>query len=435
MRRSARNLEHHSRTMAKYHPDFATTPAEAEKRWRDHRVHDPFPEIPQALLSSEHIKAYVRQTAMIYPFDEKDPNRLKSASYEIKPGKQFILWDEHGKKKSVKIEDQSVITLPANSISFIQTEVQFQLPHYIAVRFNLRITHVHRGILLGTGPLIDPGFNGDLLIPLHNLTSEEYVIRADEGLIWVEFTKTSASVGTDLAGTPTDKFVPTDPKKNNKPPEYFFDLANKNRPIRSSLPLVVADAKKLATDAQKSASRAERTNRLFVGGGLLAIAGTVVGIFSYFAAVNANVIAANTLAKDVNNAATQAANTANAAAEDIKTLKAEIAKKSSTAERRGDDAKDLGARLNTATQDIAVLRAQVAALSQDVANRPADVINPPPKQVIAAPSVHAKRPGRGGRKSRAPRRSSAVSDRMRSERLAEVSPAGRISSAGSIGGA
>ena len=58
-----------------------------------------------------------------------------------------------------------------------------RLPNYIAVQFNLRITHVHRGLLLGTGPLVDPGFHGKILIPLHNLTSEKYIIRADEGLI------------------------------------------------------------------------------------------------------------------------------------------------------------------------------------------------------------------------------------------------------------
>jgi hypothetical protein len=38
---------------------------------------------------------------------------------------------------------------------------------------------------------VDPGFCGRLLIPLHNLTSSEYVIPAGEGLIWVEFTKVS----------------------------------------------------------------------------------------------------------------------------------------------------------------------------------------------------------------------------------------------------
>ncbi len=47
------------------------------------------------------------------------------------------------------------------------------------------------GSLLGTGPLIDPGFVGKLVIPLHNLTDKDWCFRGGEGLIWIEFTKLS----------------------------------------------------------------------------------------------------------------------------------------------------------------------------------------------------------------------------------------------------
>jgi prefoldin subunit 5 len=46
-------------------------------------------------------------------------------------------------------------------------------------------------LLLGTGPIVDPGFNGKLFIPLHNLTSNRYVIKKNAQLISVEFTKLS----------------------------------------------------------------------------------------------------------------------------------------------------------------------------------------------------------------------------------------------------
>lgn len=82
---------------------------------------------------------------MICPFTD-DPGRLKSASYEVNPGGKFIFWDEKDSKKIViDITKDGTFTLPPNSISFVQIESQFRLPQYIAVRFNLRITHVHRG--------------------------------------------------------------------------------------------------------------------------------------------------------------------------------------------------------------------------------------------------------------------------------------------------
>ena len=63
--------------------DYATCLKEANRRSERYRNADPFPHIPRALLSSEHIKAYVRETGMIYPFDPGHQS-LKSASYEVR---------------------------------------------------------------------------------------------------------------------------------------------------------------------------------------------------------------------------------------------------------------------------------------------------------------------------------------------------------------
>lgn len=41
---------------------------EADRRAQIGRDTDPFPSIPAALLSHEHIEAYVKQTAMVHPF-------------------------------------------------------------------------------------------------------------------------------------------------------------------------------------------------------------------------------------------------------------------------------------------------------------------------------------------------------------------------------
>lgn len=48
-----------------------------------------------------------------------------------------------------------------------------------------------RGCLLGTGPIVDPGFEGRIMIPVHNLTANIDELKAGDGLIRVEFTKLS----------------------------------------------------------------------------------------------------------------------------------------------------------------------------------------------------------------------------------------------------
>lgn len=298
-------------------------PGEAERRAKRWKSLDPYPDVHEALLSSEHIKAYVKQTAMIHPFYD-DRERMKPASYEMRPGGSFIRWDAEDKHVQ-QIKPGVSLVLPANSITFVQTESMIRLPDFIAMRFNLRIKHVHRGLLLGTGPLVDPGFQGHLLIPLHNLTSAPYTITSDEGLIWIEFTKTShASVcRSDLHEQPNEAFGPIPEGKTNKPVEYYFEKASGNRPIKSSIPDVITEVRKKASDAQKDAKDARRANQIFAGIGFIAVLGVFVGLLSFLNGVDAN-------QRVSDRAASEAKFDAKRSLDEVAQLKAEVQARRST---------------------------------------------------------------------------------------------------------
>ncbi len=296
----------------------------ADDRARNARDRDPYLNIiPPALLSSEHIQNYVMQTAMLHPF-HPDSGRLKPASYEVRPGKLMIYWDENGRKVTDQIVPHQTYILRANSITFLQIESRLYLPNYIAARFNLRITHVHRGLLLGTGPLIDPGFCGDLLIPVHNLTSDDYKISSDDGLIWIEFTKTSRDYATVPKGDPLFKGL--EAYKTDRPAEYYFEKANKNNPIQSSIPKAITESRFLSLRSERFARKAERTNKIFAGLGILAIAGTVIGLLTFFETIKGNVNSAVSLAATVNTNAINAAFDAKSASETTKDMRTQIDK-------------------------------------------------------------------------------------------------------------
>lgn len=241
--------------------DFAQTHEEATARAERWKEHDPYPEIPPALLSSAEIVDYVAATGMVHPFRPQlgEDIKLKPASYEIDLIGEYAYWDENGDKVTGRIKRGDPFILRRNSITFVSVEPVFRLPYYIAARFNLRIKHVYRGILLGTGPLVDPGFQGPLFIPFHNLTSEDYVLVGGEGLIWIEFTK--------LAWPPADsklphtkiaaprrcgEFVPFESRKISKDLNYYLDHANRGKPIRSSIPIEIKDASTAARRAEEA---------------------------------------------------------------------------------------------------------------------------------------------------------------------------------------
>ena len=101
---------------------------------------DPLPDIPSALLSGEHIEEYVLTTGAISPFIVGgERNRLKRASYEARIGEKAYKYDE--RSRLVEICTNPLI-VEANSIVFVECDLQFRLPTFIALRFNLQIRHV-----------------------------------------------------------------------------------------------------------------------------------------------------------------------------------------------------------------------------------------------------------------------------------------------------
>lgn len=180
--------------------NYALSDASAAKRYEKWKAKDPYPNVQPALLNSADIKAYVKKTGMLYPFYEED---LQGASYKVKIAGKILYW-QYDDKSLHKGPPKKIVTelncgtdsfdLGPNSIAFVALEPCFRIPEYLALRFNLKIQHIYKGLLLGTGPLVDPGFNGKLFIPLHNLTSNTYRFKYGDTLITMEFTKLSGNV-------------------------------------------------------------------------------------------------------------------------------------------------------------------------------------------------------------------------------------------------
>jgi len=237
--------------------DFAQSIEVTKERAKLYRFNDPFSEIIKpALLNKTDIAKYVAKTGMIYPFD---PNKLKPASYEVKMGNEVLYWDEKGQEKHLtELKPKNTIKIRQNSITYVGVETKFFLPLYIALRFNLIITHVHRGLLLGTGPLIDPGFNGVLMIPIHNLTTNDYTIRSGDDLIAVEFTKLSPDsyLTEDKDSAEREQY-----DKNVKKPGFTFQKYIKNAII--PLTSVESSLEQTVGKAKRDVEKAKNTVRNF----------------------------------------------------------------------------------------------------------------------------------------------------------------------------
>jgi len=191
-----------------------------EDRYRDLAEFDPYPEIPSSLLNSGHLASYAIVTGMMDPFEILAIE--KPATYLVPIEGPVRYLDENGKFCSFLLSDKTVagendirseFVLKPNSICYVTLRPVFRMPAYLAGRFNLLIKDVYRGLLVGTGPLVDPGFVGRLSIPVHNFTSNAYTLRAGDGFVYFEFTKLSWSNPINAA---VPSWVPA--PVNNQPP-------------------------------------------------------------------------------------------------------------------------------------------------------------------------------------------------------------------------
>lgn len=266
---------------------------------------DPFTDVSPSLLSASDIERYVRKTGLISPFviGGGKRSRLKKASYEGRIGNSaYVFVGNEGDFVNI-LQPEKPLRIKANSIVFVECDLEFRLPRNIAVRFNLQIVHVHRGLLLGTGPLVDPGYWGKLCIPLHNLTNKDYDIPLDEGLIWVEFTKTTADNdrGRDPLGEESES-EHWDVRKFLLKASKQFNPSQLPIGIRSSIPesaenaelsakAAATKAELASADATKAKTAADISRNWNTAGALVTIV-AVIGLWAtYYLGTRADIAA------------------------------------------------------------------------------------------------------------------------------------------------
>lgn len=243
-------------------------PLLAKEEYAKYKSKDPFPMVGEALLNSVDLLMYLLTVGIIEPFDV---NKLKGITYECTfSGEAHRFNAEVGGMETIQLNKDGELKLEPNSITYLKIGEIFHVPEYMVLRFNLSVSNAYKGLLLGTGPIVDPGFEGNLFIPLHNLTGNHYIIKKDAPLIRVEFTKLSRHIGWN--NKKRDLFPPLKPIMKNTPQNARFSVffedalldsgkrkfytSNNVISVRSSIPDAIKSSAKKADEAQKSAKDA-----------------------------------------------------------------------------------------------------------------------------------------------------------------------------------
>ena len=142
------------------------------------------------MILNDHqiISAYKDGEILIEPFDE---NQIQPASYDIRIGHQAVTTSSEG---VVDLESRKYIVLKPGDFGIIISHEVIKLgPQYVG-RFGLRSSLARKGLIATTGPQIDPGFHGRLIIGITNLTPQDISMTYLDKFLTIELHKLDTAV-------------------------------------------------------------------------------------------------------------------------------------------------------------------------------------------------------------------------------------------------
>ena len=141
----------------------------------------------KGMLLSNEIEMFRKNDLLIS--EGFKPENLRPAAYTLRIGPKFV--DSKGRIGKLDAVKKTYFKMEPNSIVYVSTLEKLDLPYYIAARFNLRVKWVYKGILLGTGPQVEPGYRGYLSCPLYNLTDRPIKIEYAQDFATIDFERTT----------------------------------------------------------------------------------------------------------------------------------------------------------------------------------------------------------------------------------------------------
>lgn len=140
------------------------------------------------LSNSDILEALAAGILKIEPFEE---SRLQPASYDLTAGDEAV-----ARGGAVDIKEQGYVQIPRGSTAIIATKEVLKLSTSVAGHFGLRSSFARDGLVLLSGPQVDPGFEGILSITVFNSGVDDVTIVLGEAFATIEFVflKNPASV-------------------------------------------------------------------------------------------------------------------------------------------------------------------------------------------------------------------------------------------------
>jgi len=151
------------------------------------------------LNNQQIIETCQRGDILISPFNE---DQAQAATYDFRIGKQGATTST---KRIVNIEEIGYFVLEPGDFGVVTIFEEIRMGNQYSGRIGLRSKYARKGLIATTGPQIDPGFHGRLIVGLTNLTPKRISLPYKDHLLSVEFHRLEHATNKPYAGPYQDK--------------------------------------------------------------------------------------------------------------------------------------------------------------------------------------------------------------------------------------
>lgn len=152
------------------------------------------------ILAHQQIIAAVKSgDILIEPFDER---QVQAATYDLRVGEQGATTST---KKIVNLRQSAYLSLAPGDFAVVTVLERIELGAQYVARFGLRSKYARKGLIATTGPQIDPGYRGRLIVGVTNLTPRAISLPYGDDFLSVEFHKLTEASAVPYSGPYQDR--------------------------------------------------------------------------------------------------------------------------------------------------------------------------------------------------------------------------------------
>jgi dCTP deaminase len=148
------------------------------------------------MMTDDEIRTAVTMGEM--EIDPLDEDSIQPASYDLRVGREAFI---SGATEKIAVDQRGLVIVDPGEFAVIVTRERIRCGPQIAAQLGLASPYARHGLMLLSGPQVDPGFDGVLVVRVTNLSPRRVTLPYEAPFLTAQFFKLNQPVGAPYVGS------------------------------------------------------------------------------------------------------------------------------------------------------------------------------------------------------------------------------------------